>query len=67
MIEIEHENTQNIVCPYCGWEDTDSWEQTPNNGEAECARCGKTFHYERDITVDYSTMTMEEYEKIKSK
>ena len=24
--EIVHEYTQNITCPYCGYEDIDSWE-----------------------------------------
>lgn len=27
--EIDHDDTTNIVCPYCGYEDYDSWEVSP--------------------------------------
>lgn len=42
--EINHE----IKCPYCGWEDCDSWESSMEHDgddiEYECDECGKKFH-----------------------
>lgn len=44
----------NIKCPYCGWEDRDSWE-SGDSGEMECGRCDKEFTFEREVEVTYST------------
>lgn len=52
---IETECTRNITCPYCGWEDVDSWEAGDSDDECECAHCGETFSYERIITVEYTS------------
>lgn len=54
--EIDHENTKEIVCPYCGHEFEDSWEyDEAGSGEAECDSCEKTFTYEVHIRTKYST------------
>ena len=55
--EIEHEYTNEIVCPYCGYECSDSWEFDSNNncGTHECGDCGEEFEWERNIDIDYST------------
>lgn len=45
----------NIICPYCGDKNEDSWEVEGDSGEIECDECGNTFEYERDVTVDYTT------------
>ena len=52
---IDHKNTRNIICPYCGYEDTDSWEHEADRDEIECTECDETFKYEREITIDYTT------------
>lgn len=52
--EIEHEYTTEVVCPWCGYEFTDSRE-LPDDGEEECPNCWKHFKFSRDVTVDYST------------
>lgn len=52
--EIDCEGTDEIVCPYCGYEHGDSWEAS-NSGEDTCSSCGKSFFYERETTVKYST------------
>jgi len=52
--EIHHEYTDEIVCPHCGEESSDSWECS-DSGTDECCECGKDFAYQRDITVSYST------------
>lgn len=57
MTEIDHECTVNIVCPYCGNEDRDSWEVSPGEedlGLIDCD-CGKSFYATRNITITYST------------
>ncbi len=53
--EIECEYTDEIVCPYCGYESGDSWEISADSGDDVCPDCDKKFHYERNVTVDYST------------
>ena len=55
MSKIEHEYTFEIVCPYCGYEHGDSWEQSGDDGDIDCDECGKEFTYNRDIEVSYST------------
>ena len=56
--EIDHEYTDNIICPYCGAEDGDSWECMPDEedlGHIECCECEKKFLAQRLITIKYST------------
>lgn len=52
--------TNNIICPYCGSEDGDSWEETQDWGEIECGNCYKTFYFEREISVTYTTTKIED-------
>ena len=60
--EINHTCTDEITCPYCGHVESDSWEYTEDEGDAECGTCGKEFHYCRNITIDYSTDKIEKKE-----
>jgi transcription elongation factor Elf1 len=63
MEKIDHKYTRNIVCPYCGYEDRDSWEVCPEEedlGIVECGRCEKEFYASRIVTVEYSTYKIEE-------
>ncbi|WP_036689382.1 hypothetical protein [Paucisalibacillus globulus] len=46
------------ICPYCGSEQSDSWELSGDDGEekeTECGSCGEEFKYIRSIEVTYST------------
>ena len=53
---IEHNGTDEIVCPHCGYEHGDSWEHNDGDaGESECDGCKKPFKWVRDISVTYST------------
>ena len=64
--EIDHEYTGNIICPYCGAEDGDSWECAPNEeglGYIECPVCFKTFTGTRNISVDYTTWKIDWFEE----
>ena len=49
----DYEN--NVICPYCGYEDRDSWELTDDNEEHNCGRCGAVVSYERVVTVEYNS------------
>ncbi len=57
--KIDHEITSEIVCPYCGYEEGDSWEWQHflELGECsgECGECGKEFYITMDVDVTYST------------
>jgi hypothetical protein len=58
MEKFDHEYTNNIVCPYCGYEDIDSWEVESGQedlGLIECGNCEKEFYATRIISVEYST------------
>jgi len=55
---IDHDFTRNIVCPYCGHVDRDSWEWNngeEGDGEAECGECEKSYGVSRHVMVKYST------------
>ena len=52
---IQHKYVSNITCPYCGYEDQDSWETTDDCGECECSLCEKKFYFSRDVTIEYTT------------
>ncbi|KAA8387078.1 hypothetical protein FOH24_07220 [Acetobacter tropicalis] len=61
MPEFDTDSTDNIICPYCGYEDYDSWES--GDGEEEfdetCGNCGKEMHVTRHYTVSYSSKKLE--------
>ena len=51
---IKHEFTREAVCPYCGCEESDSWE-LEDGGEYECGECDGIYTVQRIVTVEYST------------
>lgn len=55
MPEIDHQNTDEIVCPHCGYIHGDSCHRDRDSGEDDCQECEMPFFWERQITVDYST------------
>lgn len=61
--EIDHEYTREIVCPYCGYEFSDSWGYglDENPYEIECCNedCLKTFEAWIDVEVSYCTDKIE--------
>jgi DNA-directed RNA polymerase subunit RPC12/RpoP len=58
--EIDHDYTDEIVCPYCGCEFSESYEFDRDSGECECYECGKEFEYYRHIEVTYCTYEITE-------
>lgn len=61
MTKIDHDYTDEIVCPYCGTEFGDSWETCPNTKkvEVDCDVCGKVFFAEAEFSVTYCTKKKE--------
>lgn len=53
--EIDHEYTDEIVCPYCGHESEDSWEASEDSDDEECDECGKHFAYDSETTRTYTS------------
>ena len=55
--KINHEYTDEIVCPYCGYEFTDSWEfsDTQDEQQVDCHDCGEEFLLYVHVSVDYTT------------
>jgi hypothetical protein len=57
-MDIDTDLTENCICPYCGYEDTDSWELSGDDGETNettCGSCGEDFEYSRNITITFSS------------
>lgn len=52
--EIDNEYTQEIVCPHCWQEYSDSFEYDENI-EIICDSCWKKFSFERIIETTYNT------------
>ena len=57
--EIDALFTNEIVCPYCGHEISDSWECPDADDELYCDNCGKEFSYIRNIEVTYSSYKLD--------
>lgn len=60
MTEPNHDTdcTDEIVCPYCGHSERDSWEcsqDTIGTFEHECNECGEVMMTEREMSITYST------------
>ncbi len=47
--------TGEIICPWCGEEETDSWEYPDSEDDIECEHCGNHYTMQRDVEVSYST------------
>lgn len=56
----ETQYTDNLVCPYCGHEEKDSWEidfgpGLDGDSEPTCGSCGEEYVAQRHVSVSYST------------
>jgi DNA-directed RNA polymerase subunit RPC12/RpoP len=64
--EKEHVDTDNMVCPYCNHELSDSYDyelDEYNDNEVECPHCGQTFIATKDVTVTYSSRALKKKER----
>lgn len=55
----EQYGTDNITCPYCGYENADSWESDESDDYYECPKCGSFFSYESEVSVSYYSRPIE--------
>jgi hypothetical protein len=56
--EIDCDFTDEIVCPYCGQEQGDSWAIIPresDDGETNCGNCDKLFYFNIHREITYSS------------
>jgi DNA-directed RNA polymerase subunit RPC12/RpoP len=53
--EIDSTCTDELVCPYCGHQESDSWEVYPDDGVYKCGECEKEYTYSRYVSVTYTT------------
>lgn len=58
--DIDHESTDEIVCPYCGYVHTDSWEWEGHHGTDRCDDCEKEFYWTRHVDITYDTSKEDE-------
>lgn len=58
---------QNIICPYCGYVYVDSFERSDDEDTMKCPVCGGTIHYERIVTVEYTTEPVKPPEPIRAR
>ena len=54
--EWDHENTDEIICPYCGYVYSDSWEMGNHTDEIEeCVQCFIKFKWSSEVSVTYDS------------
>jgi len=53
---VEHFNEDEIICPHCNYEYSDSWEFDDSDGEEyECETCGEKFTLTTETIRKYTT------------
>ncbi len=50
---IEDLYNEDLVCPYCGAKQQDTWELDEGEGEIECLACEKTFKFTKEYIVKF--------------
>lgn len=56
--DVKYLLNDEAVCPYCDYEESDSWEITGDDGDkvqVECGNCSKTYLFQRVVSVAYTT------------
>lgn len=58
-MEINTELTDEIVCPQCGHEFSDSWDIDCEDGATvDCQKCDQSFWVVRIVSVNYTSMSL---------
>lgn len=58
MNELDTWHEREVICPWCGYKYTDSWEMS--DGEHECPECEQKFVLEIETEVYYTTSKCED-------
>lgn len=54
----------NLRCPFCGYEELDSFELSDEDDEYICPQCGSKLKYSREVRVSYDVEVVEEKEPV---
>ncbi len=54
-MSFDTSTTDNLICPYCGYEETDSWELGESSDNHQCGSCDKTFVYETEVSRSFTS------------
>ena len=49
---------EEVTCPYCQHETSDSFE-LGDSGTKTCSECGKKYEWQRDVSISYSSEGIE--------
>lgn len=52
---MEHEYTDELICPFCDGVQSDAWELLNDSEDVHCGHCGKLFFYQRHVEVTYTS------------
>jgi DNA-directed RNA polymerase subunit RPC12/RpoP len=57
MKEFDTEDTDEIVCPYCGYKFSDSWEYAGPDGfwDVTCHKCERAFNVTANMEITYTS------------
>jgi transcription elongation factor Elf1 len=63
--EIDTRYTRDLVCPYCGHVETDSWEMAAGGvdgdvGTTNCGECDREYEYTINVDITYCISKMED-------
>ncbi|MBP3339809.1 MAG: hypothetical protein J6L69_10435 [Lachnospiraceae bacterium] len=47
-------DSDELICPYCGYKDDDCWENTDSDDNYECPNCHSIYAYKRERILTYS-------------
>jgi transcription elongation factor Elf1 len=53
--EVNTDYTRELVCPYCGHVESDSWQIHGDRGWTSCSDCVETYEYIRNVKITYCT------------
>jgi hypothetical protein len=66
MEEIDTSMTDELICPHCGYEFSDSWEFALNgatDGKVDCRDCNKEIEFEIVTEITFSSWVPEKETK----
>ena len=58
MDKPETYGEEEVTCPYCQYQKSDSWE-LGDDGTQTCGECGKTYEWQRNVSTSYSSEGVE--------